>query len=218
VAGEIDIRPLPPLRSRALVREAMLMAGAAVARFALAHDLPLPYTSQEPPLVDVPPASTPAEMFARRRLMRPGQQSTIPGRHAGLGLDGYAQATSPLRRYLDLVVHQQLRAFVAGRPQLDVPAILERIGAADAVVGSVRWAERRAIQHWTLVYLLRRPSWEGDAVLVEQQGAYDRYLIPALALETELYRRQELPLDSVVRLAFQEANLPQLQARFHRIG
>jgi exoribonuclease-2 len=150
--------------------------------------------------------------------MRPGQQSTVPGLHAGLGLDGYVQATSPLRRYLDLVAHQQLRAHVRGRPVLDGDAILERIGAADAVVGNVRWAERRANQHWTLVYLLRHPEWEGDAVLVDRQGAYDRYLIPALALETELYRRQEAPLDSVVRLAFQEANVPQLQARFQRIG
>ena len=53
-------------------------------------------------------------MFARRRTMTASQPSSQPGRHAGLGLDQYVQATSPLRRYLDLVVHQQLRAFLAG--------------------------------------------------------------------------------------------------------
>ena len=47
--GQVILTPLPALRSRDLVREAMLMAGEAIARFALAHDIPLPFTVQEEP-------------------------------------------------------------------------------------------------------------------------------------------------------------------------
>ena len=54
VAGQVEIVPLPKLRSRDLVREAMLLAGEAAARYAIAHDLPLPYTSQDAPSAELP--------------------------------------------------------------------------------------------------------------------------------------------------------------------
>ena len=77
------------------------------------------------------------------------------------------QATSPLRRYLDLVVHQQLRAFLRGEPLLDEQAILVRIGSVDDVVRGTRRVERLARHHWTLVFLLQNPDWTGDAIVLE---------------------------------------------------
>jgi hypothetical protein len=47
-------------------------------------------------------------------LLRPATVSTAPdGGHASLGLRAYAQVTSPLRRYLDLIAHHQIRATLA---------------------------------------------------------------------------------------------------------
>ncbi len=43
--GQVEIRPVLPLRSRDMVREAMLMAGEAAARFAIQRGLPFPYTT-----------------------------------------------------------------------------------------------------------------------------------------------------------------------------
>ncbi|MBK7178163.1 MAG: hypothetical protein IPH82_13410 [Chloroflexi bacterium] len=45
--GAVSIRPLPNLRSRDLVRDAMLLAGEAIARFAFSHNIPLPYTTRK---------------------------------------------------------------------------------------------------------------------------------------------------------------------------
>ncbi|RMG99945.1 MAG: RNB domain-containing ribonuclease [Chloroflexi bacterium] len=218
VDGEVVIRPLPNLRSRDLVREAMLMVGEAVARFAWQHKLPIPYTVQEPP--QNPPAlngNTWSAMFALRRTLSPSQQSTMPGLHAGLGLEMYVQATSPLRRYLDLVVHQQLRAFLSGRPPLDEGELMLRVGAADAVRGDVRLAERLSNEHWTLVYLLQHPDWQGEGVIVDRRGAYDVVLIPALGMETLVYRQEERPLDTTITLAVQSVNLPERVAHFQEI-
>src|SRR5690606_32188856 len=68
---EVVIRPLPNLRSRDLVREAMLLAGEAVARFALEKGIPLLFNTQEPPeATEVVSDGTPAGMFALRRTMR----------------------------------------------------------------------------------------------------------------------------------------------------
>jgi exoribonuclease-2 len=216
--GKVVIRPLPKLRSRDLVREAMLIAGEAVARFALEHDIPIPFTLQEPP--DVPEEGVgegPAGQFALRRCFRRSQASGAPGPHAGLGLPLYAQATSPLRRYLDLVVHQQLRAFLSGQPLLDEQEILERVGAAEAVRGDVRYVERLANEHWTLVYLQQHPGWQGEGIVVEQYGQRSKLLIPELAYETQIYLRDNLPLNGVVQLEVGEVNLAERTAHFREL-
>jgi exoribonuclease-2 len=213
IDGEVVIRPLPPLRSRALVREAMLMVGEATAGFALDEGVPLPYATQVPPDTEKRPDDL-AGMFELRRHMSRSEYSSRPARHAGLGLDRYVQATSPLRRYLDLVVHQQLRAYVRGEDLLDTQALMSRIGAAEAVAGSVSYAERLAQEHWTLVYLLQNPDWQGEAVLVERWDRRGKVLIPALGLEPTVHLQADLSLNDRVTVRVVDVDLPTLRATF----
>ncbi len=229
----VRIRPIPALRSRDIVTEAMLMAGEGAARFALERGLPLPFTTQDPPTSDDRPQDL-AGMFALRRTLRPSEYSSVPGPHAGLGLPAYAQATSPLRRYLDLVVHQQIRAWlrrasrVEGTPAgeenlsgsdfyaepVDTAQIVERVGATSAAAGSVRSAERLSRLHWTLVYLLQNPGWQGEGILVDRFDQRCTVTIPKLALEARVHLPRDLPLNSTVRLSLGEVNLPGLAAYF----
>ncbi|MBN1177815.1 MAG: RNB domain-containing ribonuclease [Anaerolineae bacterium] len=211
--GAVSIRPLPPLRSRDVVREAMVMAGAAVGRFALEHAIPLPFSSQPPPDTDDRPTDL-AGMFTLRRQMKPAQYSSRPGPHAGLGMALYVQATSPLRRYLDLVVHQQLRAYLRGAPLLDEQALTERVGATEAVVGSVRRAERQANAHWTLIYLMQHPGWCGEGFLVEKWERRGKVLIPELDWEAAVHVPGDPPLNSTVSLVLLDVNLATLEAFF----
>ena len=215
IDGTVSIRPLPPLRSRDLVTEGMVMAGAALAQFGREHDIPLPYTTQEAPTTDTRPSSNVlgqdlAGMFGLRRHFRPSQYSSNPGPHAGLGLEAYVQATSPLRRYLDLVVHQQLRAHLRGAGMLGTAELLERVGATMAVAGTVRHAERLARRHWTLVYLMQHPGWEGEGVVVEERARRVTVLIPELDLDAQVALRKDIPLNDRVLLGWTEVNLPEL--------
>jgi exoribonuclease-2 len=215
IDGTVSIRPLPPLRSRDLVTEGMVMAGAALAQFGRDHDIPLPYTTQEAPTTDTRPSSNVlgqdlAGMFGLRRHFRPSQYSSNPGPHAGLGLEAYVQATSPLRRYLDLVVHQQLRAHLRGAGMLGTAELLERVGATMAVAGTVRHAERLARRHWTLVYLMQHPGWEGEGVVVEERARRVTVLIPELDLDAQVALRKDIPLNDRVLLGWTEVNLPEL--------
>ena len=213
VNGQVSLQPLPALQSRDLVAEAMLLAGEAAARFALARGIPLPFTTQDPPETHEQPTSL-SEMFALRRTLKRSQQSSVPARHAGLGLDVYTRATSPLRRYLDLVVHQQLRAYLRGTTLLGEQEILERVGAAEAVTGHVRLAERLARKHWALVYLSQHPGWHGEGILVDKRGLRGIILIPALDLEVQMHLHTDLPLDSIVPLTLSGLSLPDLEVHF----
>jgi exoribonuclease-2 len=213
--GKVVIRPLPSLKSRALVTEAMLLAGESAARYALERGISFPFSTQGPaPAWTHQPPEGLAGMYALRRALKPSQMTSVPAPHAGLGMAVYAQATSPLRRYLDLVAHQQLRAYLRGEGLLGEQEMLERIGAAAAVTRDVRRAERLARQHWTLVYLLEHSDWRGEGVLVEKEGLRGTVLIPELDLEARIHLREDFPLDSVVPLALSGVNLAELTSHF----
>ncbi len=210
--GEIDIRPLPPTHSRALVQECMILAGRAVACWAHARNIPIPYTSQQGPK-DPARATSLAEMYALRRQMQRSTRHCVPDRHTGLGVDMYTQATSPLRRYLDLVVHQQIRSFLAGSALLTGDQIVERIGAVEALIPSLRQAELRSERHWTLAFLLRHPGQRLPAVVVDRRDRVHTVLIPSLGLEEKVYSDVLLDLDAEVELEVKGVDLPRLEIR-----
>lgn len=227
VEGQVTIRPVLNLRSRALVKEAMLMAGEAAARFALQHNLAFPFTSQESPdpavLEEImnrlggprlPVEPDLALAFAVRRAQKRGLVSSQPGPHTGLGLPVYTRATSPLRRYSDLAAHQQLRACLRGEPPLDEATLLERVGEADVAAGSVNQAEGLSRRHWTLVFLQQHPGWQGEGVLVEKRNGRGKVLIPELALEVQIHLRKDILLNSRIPLAIRGINLAELEAYF----
>ncbi len=213
----VEITPLPNIRSRDLVRDAMLMTGEAVAKFCQENDIPIPYTTQDAPSDKLPEGNKPSDMFATRKLLKPSQKSLSPDKHHGLGMDKYVQATSPLRRYLDLVVHQQLRAYIKGRQLMSEQDVTNLIGSSYSAIRDIRFVERRSNQHWTCVYLLNHPDWNGEGIIVEKRGKRMIVLLPQLGLETSLYSSKDSPLDSTIHLAVTGVDLVNLKPSFQII-
>ena len=119
-----------------------------------------------------------------------------------------------MRRYLDLVVHQQLRAFLKGKSLLEGQALLERVGAGELGRNSVRQAERLSKQHWTLVYFLERGAWQGKGIVVEYQRPWATVLLPELGFEARVYSRRPLKLNEEIELRLKEVDLPTRRAFF----
>lgn len=197
-----------------VVREAMLLAGEAAAKFAFKNNLPFPYISQDSPDLpkDLPEGL--AGQYKLRRSMRSRSVGITPSAHAGLGIGMYSQVTSPLRRYGDLVAHQQLRAFIDGKELLNKDSMLERIAAGDAASSSVVKADRESRLHWTLIYLLQNPQWTGEGICVEQRGKQSVFLIPSLAQETLITTGGNYQLNEKVTLRAGNINIPELNVDF----
>jgi exoribonuclease-2 len=210
----ISIRPLERGGSRQLVAEAMMAAGEAVAEFALRNDLLIPFANQPPP-DEIRTPETMSEMYAYRRLFKPSRMATQPERHFGLGLDHYTRATSPLRRYPDLVTHQQIRAFLQQKPLLEEETIVERIGEASAASSMIRRAERFSNLHWKLVWLSQQQNWRGEAVVVELDERKATLLVPELALESRVRRTPEMALDKRLGVSVQSIDftVPEVRLR-----
>jgi exoribonuclease-2 len=223
-AKDIRIENIPNDRSGGLVREMMLLAGEAAARWAFERGLAFPFYGQEAPS-DMGPAALGelsaegeaalSAQFARRRLMRAGMWGPGPTAHRGLGLPFYAQVTSPLRRYQDLLGHMQLRAFLAGRPVLDGDEVSRRCALAQAASAATRTAERSSDQHWTMAWLIRHPQWTGEAVVVggAGPGAWQVYL-PGLGLETRLRLGPDRALDERITVRLVRADVATLESSF----
>jgi len=219
-AGAIKVDSIPRYRSSAVVRELMLLAGEAAARWAFERSLPFPFYGQESP-GEAGPATEGESLsaqFARRRLMRSGISGPTPSAHRGLGLPFYAQATSPLRRYQDLLGHMQLRALLEGRPFLDADEVSRRCALAQAASAATRQAERASELHWTLAYLRRAGAWKGEGTIVGNAGPGSwQVYIPALGLETKLKLGQNRRLDEELHLRLSRVDLPKLESSFEEL-
>ncbi|MDI6896718.1 RNB domain-containing ribonuclease [Methanocella conradii] len=114
-----------------IIQELMILANMAVAEYAVKNDVPILFRnhtarSAAPEREELmklleSAAVVPAERLATIRrttsLMfnRAEYGASILG-HFGLNLGVYTHFTSPIRRYADLVNHQQLRAHIMGKP------------------------------------------------------------------------------------------------------
>ncbi len=198
----------------AMIKEMMLLAGEAAARFAFKNNIPFQYISQETPEIPNKLPDGLAGEYKKRRAMRQRTVGTVPSKHAALGLAMYGQVTSPLRRYGDLVSHRQLLRFIDGKPLTEASRLILDIGAGDEASRACMHAERSTRQHWTLVYLLQNPDWTGEAVVIDIQGKKVRVFIPCLGYETDISVTSEPELNEVLTLKVQKIRLAYLQVHF----
>jgi exoribonuclease II len=161
---EISIDILDDSKSRQLVAEMMILAGEVAAHYGKTNNIPLPFRGQPQP--ELPPDEEllllPAGFVracAMRRCMPKSEMSINPLRHAGLGLDTYTQATSPIRRYSDLLTHFQIKAHLRGEVlPFTADELKEVMMTVTAITQELTMVERQTNRYWALEYLRRHPQ------------------------------------------------------------
>ena len=197
---KVSIEPDQRYESNDMIAELMIMAGEGAARFAFKNQIPFMYVSQEAPEF---PASLPegwAGQFARIKCMRKRSVGITPAPHAGLGLSFYSQVTSPLRRYGDLISHQQLRAFIEGRRLIQKDDMLEKVSAGDAASLDARKVSRLSEMHWKLVYLKQNPELTFEGFCIDRRGNDALFLIPALDMQATIKNAGDIALNTQATL------------------
>lgn len=146
--------------ARRVVGEAMVLYGEAIAGFCRDRSLVVPYRHQDPP--KAPPMAPglyteAADIYAMIRHMGPARFGTKAQGHATLGIDAYVQATSPLRRFLDLVAQRQVIASLHGLPApYDAQDIDRAIARNRKATTGYRRVQRAADSYFTLLHVARR--------------------------------------------------------------
>jgi exoribonuclease-2 len=200
---DISIDILDDSRSRQLVAEMMILAGEVAARYGQEHNIPLPFRGQPQP--ELPPEEElvrlPAGFVracAMRRCMPKSEMSITPVRHAGLGLDTYTQATSPIRRYSDLLTHFQLKAHLRGEvPPFSAEQLKEVMMTVITTTQEVTTVERQTNRYWALEYLRRHPEqvWEVTVLMwLREDSNLALILLEDLGLQLPMVFRRTVRL------------------------
>jgi exoribonuclease-2 len=160
VGDQIDIQIIDPASpSRELVAELMVLSNSVAARLGADRGVPMIYRVQPNPMDDA--------LAQRARL------SLYPEFHAGVGLECYVQASSPIRRYLDLVLQRQIVATLgeAAAAAYTRDELMAVLAAAEASETEGRQLERRAKRYWILTYLKRHALERPLEATVGRDGA-----------------------------------------------
>lgn len=140
---------------------------AAAAQLAMQKKMADDLAKAEQELPKGPPRTL-SEMFQALKTFQRSVIKCEPERHYSLGLDAYSQVTSPLRRYGDLLAHQQLRAYLdGGEDMLSEDELLARVKVGEETQMLNKRAERFSKQHWTLVWMSRCEQWKGSGTCVD---------------------------------------------------
>jgi exoribonuclease-2 len=117
--GEISIKKIEMTPARVLIAEAMILVNALSAEFLYKNQVPAIYRSQPKPLevIENRDESLYLKLLQLRYLAR-SELSLQPAYHSGLGLDYYTTVTSPIRRFLDLLMQYQLKCFLLEKEPL----------------------------------------------------------------------------------------------------
>ncbi|MDB9933653.1 RNB domain-containing ribonuclease [Candidatus Thioglobus sp.] len=209
---KVFIRPQEDSNSRDLVAEMMVIAGRAIAQFAIENNISLPFLTQEAgnfskDVIDNIQKLTIAKAFEASRGFKRSKITVKPSIHSGLGLSAYTRATSPMRRYLDLLVQQQLVRFLSNQPTLDDNAVKERIKVINSSMPKVNKASRQSIEHFKCLYLKQNNTWEGEGVVVEVNGEKALINIPSLAMMTQIKFKSNVSIEDRVKLKVSSINL-----------
>ncbi len=174
--------------ARMLVSEMMILANALMAEFLAVNDMPAVFRSQAQPKQRIFKGIETQLMpnFMQRKHLNRAVISTTPDPHAGLGVKAYVTATSPIRRYHDLLTQRQIKAVLGlGTPytRQSLEEILQAIAVPVANTGRVQGARKR---YWLIKYLegMRGANFEG-LVLDCHRGFYN-ILLKEFMLEARL--------------------------------
>ncbi|PMB42748.1 RNB domain-containing ribonuclease, partial [Fischerella thermalis CCMEE 5319] len=212
---DIKIYVLDDSPSRQLVAEMMILAGEVAARYGQTHQIPLPFRGQPQP--ELPPEQELLQLpagfvraCAMRRCMPKSEMSITPVRHAGLGLDTYTQATSPIRRYSDLLTHFQIKAHLRGDvPPFSAEQLKEVMMTVSTITQEVTMVERQTNRYWALEYLRRCTDkvWQATVLMwLREDSGLALILLEDLGLQLPMSFRRPLKLGEQVLVKVSHAD------------
>ena len=115
-----NIKIIDPTLSRQLISEAMILFGNIISNFTKVNKIPVPYRVQEQ--MDKVSKdkiqnsdNNVLNNFLLKKSMGKSYYSINPMPHSSLGLSSYLHATSPIRRYADLLVNYQLNRYLTNK-------------------------------------------------------------------------------------------------------
>ncbi len=175
--------------SQILVSEMMILANSLFAHFLIKKGIPGIFRSQPPPLerIELGEEYDPVVSYQSKKLLSRGDLSTVPAAHSTLGLAAYTTATSPLRRYTDLLVQRQIKAALNGSTPVSQEETLQKILSEISYrLERATQLERDRRRYFLLRYLEKRKRDEFESVVLQRFPRFYLVRISELGINAAL--------------------------------
>jgi exoribonuclease-2 len=173
---------------RMLVSEIMIMANWLMAKYLKEHRLPAIFRSQPEPRERLYKnnSGTLFQNWMQRRLLSRFILSANPDWHSGLGLDAYVTATSPIRKYSDLVTQRQIRASLGLEEVYTVEQLTEIIQLLEVPMSFVGRFQFTRHRYWLLKYLENQIGQKEEAIVLHKTRRNYQILLTQYMLECDM--------------------------------
>lgn len=196
--------------SRLLVAEIMILANSVMADFLMSRQIPAIFRSQPAPRERLYQGESDSlfRNWMQRKLLSRFVLGTRGKHHDGLGLNAYVTATSPIRKYYDLITQRQLRAALgleSPYSEEEVSALLQKLDRPMKYVPRLQFTRNR---FWLLKHLETRIGEKEEAIVLSKRREGYQILIPAYMIECTLPHTGGMNLkpEDFVQITFQHAN------------
>jgi exoribonuclease-2 len=188
--GDISLRKISRNSpSRLLVSEMMIAANWIMAKRLQEKGVPAVFRSQPEPrgrLYKDPDDATLFQNWMQRRVLSRVVLAPEPDYHSGLGLDAYVTATSPIRKYFDLVTQRQIRACFGLEKGYSADEIAQIIQQVQQPLAHAAIAQARRFRYWMLKYLEGRIGQKEEAIVLDKKWEKYTILLTAYLLECRM--------------------------------
>ena len=156
---------------RLLVAELMIMANWLMAKFLSDQGVAAIYRSQMEPRDRLyrNNEGTLFQNWKQRKLLSRFVLTPEPEPHSGLGLDAYVTASSPIRKYFDLVTQRQLRAIFGLETPYSKDDIIHIIQILEQPMSTVFRMQYQRHRYWLLKYLEDKIGEKEDAIVIAKR-------------------------------------------------
>ncbi len=195
---------------RMLVSELMIMANWLMAKHLKERQIPAIFRSQPKPRERLYKNNegTLFQNWMQRRLLSRFVLGIRPEWHSGLGLDAYVTATSPIRKYSDLVTQRQIRASLGLEHAYTAEQIAEIIQALELPMSQVGRIQYTRHRYWLLKYLESQVGKKEEAIVLSRLRKNYQILLTRYILECDLPTTSGIDLkpEDLIQITIQRVN------------
>ncbi len=189
INGEIGISKIDRENpSRMLISEIMILANSLMAEFLTEHNTPAVFRSQSDPktrLFKGVETSIFLNCMQRKQLCR-AVIGIKPEHHSGLGLNSYVTATSPIRRYYDLLTQRQIRGLLGYEKPYsgeELEKLIQMLEVPMVNAGRLQFQRRR---YWLFKHLETMKGSSCEAIVLDSRRDFYTVLIKDYMLEWKI--------------------------------
>jgi exoribonuclease-2 len=195
---------------RLLVSEMMILSNWLSASLLFEHNVPAIFRSQPDPRERIlsNDEGTLFQNWMQRKHLSRFILDSKPESHSGLGLNAYVTATSPIRRYFDLVTQRQIRSILgleAAYSKREIDDIIQLLQDPMSVIGRIQYRRNR---YWLLKYLEAMVGEKEEAIVLGRRRNAYQVLLKEYLIECSLslQNRYNLKPEDIIQVTIQHVD------------